>query len=162
MSSPPSPEEKKQSRKDQILAQATEKLEKAQREAEAANEARQRSDAIEDADEKNKILAEASEHDHKAKALSRDAQRLQSGVWQGGLGGAGIGATVGVGLGAGVGTVVTGVVGGVAAIPTTAVGLLVGVGAGAIHGPWYKLGGDKKEEAEKGQPQAAGGDKDHE
>ncbi|KAH0426978.1 hypothetical protein CcaCcLH18_09984 [Colletotrichum camelliae] len=162
MSSSPPPEEK-QSRKDQILAQATEKLEKAQQEAEAANEARQRSDAVEDAEEKNKILAEASEHDHKAKALSRDAQRLQSGIWQGGLGGAGIGATVGAGLGAGLGTVVTGVVGGVAVIPTTAVGLLVGVGAGAIHGPWYKLGGNKEEEeAEKAQPQAAGGDKDHE
>lgn len=39
-------------------------------------------------------------------------------------------------------------VGGVTSIPTTALGLLGGVGAGAINGPWVKLSGKKKGEEE--------------
>lgn len=61
-------------------------------------------------------------------------------VWQGGAAGAGIGA----GIGGGVGTVVGTLVGGVASIPTTGLGLLAGIGAGAIHGPWVTLKRDKK------------------
>jgi hypothetical protein len=48
------------------------------------------------------------------------ANRLQSGMWQGGAAGAGIGA----GVGAGLGTVVGSLVGGVVGIPTTGLGLL--------------------------------------
>jgi uncharacterized membrane protein len=51
--------------------------------------------------------------------------------------------SVGTGLGTGVGAVVGTLVGGVTAIPTTTVGLLVGVGTGAIHGPWVKVKGKK-------------------
>lgn len=38
--------------------------------------------------------------------------------------------------------------GGVTSIPTTALELLGGVGAGAIHGPWVKWSGKKKGEEE--------------
>lgn len=140
-----SPPDKEKTREEKILEQAAAKLKEAQDESSAAERARQRSDEVDDPEEKQKILQEAVQHEKKAQALSRDAQRLQSGIWQGGVGGAGIGAGLGAGLGAGVGTVVSAVVGGVAVIPTTAVGALVGIGAGAIHGPWYSLENGAKE-----------------
>ncbi|TDZ33384.1 hypothetical protein C8035_v010863 [Colletotrichum spinosum] len=161
MSSPP-PEEKpnetaeqKQTRRDKILAQAAAKLDEAQQEVKAAEEARQRGDAVEDPEEKKKIFGEASEHEKRAKALAKDSHRLQSGLWQGGISGAGIGAGIGTGLGAGVGTIVGAVVGGVASIPTTGLGLLIGAGTGAIHGPWYKLDSrEKKGPVEEGLEEA--------
>jgi len=143
----PSPEEK-QTQRDKLLAQATAKLQEAQQEAEEAQRARQRAEGVEDPEEKKKILAEAAEHEKKSKSLETQSQRLQSGVWQGGIGGAGIGAGIGTGLGAGVGTLVGAVVGGVTAIPTTGLGLLIGAGTGAIHGPWYKLDQEKEEAGE--------------
>ena len=51
---------------------------------------------------------------------------------------------MGAGVGAGLGTVVGSLVGGVTAIPTTGLGLLVGAGTGAIHGPWVKIPGKKE------------------
>ncbi|KXH36461.1 hypothetical protein CSIM01_04976 [Colletotrichum simmondsii] len=154
MSSPPTPpdekqtEEQKQTQKEKVIAQATAKLEEAQKETEAAQALRERAEATEDPEEKKKILAEAAEHEKKAQGSAKQSKRLQSGVWQGGIGGAGIGAGLGTGLGAGVGTLVGAVVGGVTAIPTTGLGLLVGAGTGAIHGPWYKLEQQKKEAEE--------------
>ncbi|KAF6834752.1 hypothetical protein CMUS01_06028 [Colletotrichum musicola] len=145
-----SPPDKEKSREEKILEQAAAKLKEAQDESFAAERARQRSDEVNDPEEKQKMLHEAAQHEKKAQALSRDAKRLQSGIWQGGMGGAGMGAGLGAGLGAGVGTVVSAVVGGVAVIPTTAVGALVGVAAGAIHGPWYSLKDWAKEKGADG------------
>ncbi|KAK1544653.1 hypothetical protein CPAR01_02155 [Colletotrichum paranaense] len=164
MSSPPTPpdekqtEEQKQTQKEKVLAQATAKLEEAQKETEAAQALRERAEATEDPEEKKKILAEAAEHEKKAQGSAKQSKRLQSGVWQGGIGGAGIGAGLGTGLGAGVGTLVGAVVGGVTAIPTTGLGLLVGAGTGAIHGPWYKLEQEKKE-AEEAEADGEDGEK---
>ena len=64
------------------------------------------------------------------------------------------GAGIGGGVAAGLGTTVGAVVGGVVGIPTTGLGLLVGAGAGAIHGPWVKLtgkGDGKEEVVEEGE-----------
>lgn len=44
----------------------------------------------------------------------------------------------------GLGTVVGTLVGGVASIPTTGLGILAGATAGAIHGPFIKVGGEEK------------------
>lgn len=59
---------------------------------------------------------------------------MQNGAFQGGAAGAGIGA----GIAGGLGTVVGSIVGGIAAIPTTGLGILIGAGTGAIHGPWVR------------------------
>jgi len=45
--------------------------------------------------------------------------------------------------------VVGSLVGGVTAIPTTGLGMLVGAGTGAIHGPWVTLTGKGKKEGEQ-------------
>ncbi|KAK3071814.1 hypothetical protein LTR53_007985 [Teratosphaeriaceae sp. CCFEE 6253] len=89
--------------------------------------------------ERQRMMQEAYDKEVEANGQSKWARRLQSGTWQGGMGGAGIG----TGVGAGLGTVVGAVVGGVAAIPTTAVGGLVGLGVGGITGPFVKLNQDK-------------------
>lgn len=130
-----------QSSADKIRAQLSEKLAEAEEAASASTLAKQRADSTENEEEKALALEEAAKQDKRAKAAMTAANRLQSGVWQGGAGGAGIGASVGAGLGAVVGTVV----GGVAAIPTTGLGLLVGAGTGALHGPWIKLKGGNKD-----------------
>jgi len=56
----------------------------------------------------------------------------------------------------GLGGVVGSLVGGVATIPTTALGALVGVGADAIHGPWYGVKNkedlEEEEENDKKEP----------
>jgi hypothetical protein len=108
-----------------------------------------------DPKERERVLSEAYDHEIEARGLSKKAQMLGSGTFQGAVGGAGIGAATGVGLGTAVGTLV----GTVASVPTTAVGGLVGAGTGAIHGPWIKLpgksgkegggGGEEEEEEEK-------------
>ncbi|RDW76146.1 hypothetical protein BP5796_06967 [Coleophoma crateriformis] len=131
--------------KDKIIAKITERVKSAQEAQDAATKARQRVDETSDPDEKQAALEEAVKYEKKAASEMKAVQRLQSGVWQGGAGGAGIGAGVGMGLGTVVGTLV----GGVASIPTTSIGLLAGMGTGAIHGPWVKLGmGDKNEDEE--------------
>ncbi|KAF4630911.1 hypothetical protein G7Y89_g7222 [Cudoniella acicularis] len=104
---------------------------------------RQKAESTTNDDEKQDLLFEAREQKKKSISEMKIVKRLQSGVWQGGAAGAGIGA----GIGAGVGTVVGALVGGVAAIPTTGLGMLAGVGVGAVHGPWVRFGkgGDGKE-----------------
>lgn len=132
--------------KEKILEKINERVKSAQEAQDAAAEARIRAEETTDADEKQLALEEAMKHEKKALNDMKAVQRLQSGVWQGGASGAGIGAGVGMGLGTVVGTLV----GGVAAIPTTGVGLLAGMGTGAIHGPWVKLGmGDKNKDGEE-------------
>ena len=44
-------------------------------------------------------------------------------------------------------------VGGVTALPTTALGGLIGTGVGAIHGPFIKLGGGKEKRFEDAKPE---------
>ena len=138
------PETNKQTSKEKILAKATEHLKNAEAAQEAASEAQKRADETSSDEEKQHALHEVKELGEKATTELKAAQRLQSGVWQGGVGGAGIGAGVGMGVGTAVGTLV----GGVTAIPTTGVGLLAGAGTGALHGPWFKIGKDEKNNAE--------------
>jgi hypothetical protein len=95
-----------------------------------------------DPKERERVLSEAYDREVEARGLSKKARILKSGTFQGAAGGAGIGAATGVGLGTLVGTLV----GTVASVPTTALGGLVGAGAGSIHGPWIKLGGGSKKE----------------
>ena len=92
--------------------------------------------------ERQRMMQEAYDKEVEANGQSKWAKRLQSGPWQGGMGGAGIGG----GVGMGVGTVVGALVGGVAALPTTALGGLVGMGVGGITGPFVKLNQDKAKE----------------
>ncbi|KAF2862550.1 hypothetical protein K470DRAFT_255835 [Piedraia hortae CBS 480.64] len=94
-----------------------------------------------DPEERQKIIQEAYDKEVEAHGHSKLAQRLQSGVWQGGIAGAGIGGSIAVGLGATVGTLV----GGVTSVPTAALGGLIGAGVGGINGPFVKLD-QKKEE----------------
>lgn len=141
----------KQSSNDKILAEITKRLAEAEALQTAAKAAREHAETLpDDAEEKQSALFEAAEKEKKASKEMKIVQRLQSGVVQGGMGGAGIGAGVGMGLGMGLGTVV----GGVASVPTTLVGGLVGVGTGAVHGPWVKLPKmGNGEEVDEGQVQ---------
>jgi hypothetical protein len=93
------------------------------------------------------LRREAWELSQNAQKQVRAVVRLQSGAFQGGAAGAGIGA----GIASGLGTLVGGLVGGLTAIPTTGLGLLIGAGAGLVHGPWVKVVEDemKKVEEEK-------------
>lgn len=127
------------SSKEKLLSELTTHLKNAEEAQAAAKEARERADSTENEEEAAHHLEEAGQHEKKFKQEMKIAQRLQSGVWQGGAAGAGMGA----GVAGGVGTLVGGLVGGVTAIPTTGLGLLVGVGTGAVHGPWVKLPGGK-------------------
>lgn len=92
--------------------------------------------------ERQQMLQDAYDNEIEAHGQSKIASRMQSGVWQGGVGGAGIGGGVGMGLGTVVGTLV----GGVVSVPTTALGGLVGMGVGGIHGPFIKLNQKKAQE----------------
>lgn len=103
----------------------------------AAASLKQRATSAVDPRERIRLLKESYNKEVEAHGQSKYAKMLQGGLFQGGAAGGGIGAGVGLGLGAAVGTLVTGLVG----LPTTLVGGLVGVGAGAIHGPFIKLGG---------------------
>lgn len=105
-----------------------------------ADSLRAKAKMITDPKERERMVQEAYDNEVKANGMSRKAKFLKSGTFQGAAGGAGIGGVVGMGLGTVVGTLV----GTVATIPTTAVGGLIGTGVGAIHGPFIKLGGDKK------------------
>lgn len=109
--------------------------------------------------EREKLLQDAHSKEVAAHGNSKMARMLQSGTFQGAAGGGGIGAGVAMGLGTVVGTLV----GGVTAIPTTAVGGLVGAGVGFARGPFIKMGdpGQKKDANGKpvpGVPQAGGKD----
>ncbi|KAG9231466.1 hypothetical protein BJ875DRAFT_117143 [Amylocarpus encephaloides] len=142
-------EEAQQTRKEKFLAKAQECITKAESAQVAEKEACERAEKLSDPKEKQKLLEEATKQDKLAKSLLTTASRLQSGVWQGGLAGAGVGA----GIGTGVGTVVGSIVGGVIAIPTTGLGALAGAGTGAIHGPWVKIPGQEKEKEKEAEQQ---------
>jgi hypothetical protein len=124
-----------------------------------ANKLKETASSFTDPKKREKMLTDAYNKEIEANGSSKKARMLQSGTFQGTVGGAGIGGAVS----AGVGTVVGTVVGGVTAIPATGLGALVGSGVGAIHGPFIKLGslagmggkGDK-EKGKKGEKEAQG------
>ncbi|KAF2439338.1 hypothetical protein P171DRAFT_490046 [Karstenula rhodostoma CBS 690.94] len=123
-----------------------------------ANKLRQTAATFTDPKKREKMLMDAYDKEKEANGNSKKARLLQSGAFQGSLGGAGIGGAVS----AGVGTLVGTVVGTVAAIPVTGLGALAGAGVGAIHGPWIKLGdlakgmkADKKKDGDNDGEQQA-------
>ncbi|KAJ4407689.1 hypothetical protein N0V91_003659, partial [Didymella pomorum] len=83
-----------------------------------ASSLREAADAIRDPAKREKYLRDAYNKEIEAHGNSKKARMLQSGAFQGTVGGAGIGAVVAGGLGTVVGTVV----GTVTAVPATAVG----------------------------------------
>ncbi|EXJ60685.1 hypothetical protein A1O7_04838 [Cladophialophora yegresii CBS 114405] len=121
------------------MLKTIESLQKAQKAQSTANSLKQKAMAMASSGQREKLLKEAFDKEMEANGHSKMAKRMQSGPWQGlGFGG-GIGAASGLGLGAGVGTVL----GAILSVPATGLGMLVGSGVGAIHGPWVKLGGGK-------------------
>ncbi|ESZ92910.1 hypothetical protein SBOR_6683 [Sclerotinia borealis F-4128] len=156
----PKDAEGRPSTQEKVLSQINEKIKAAQEATEQASLAREKASSLPDSEEaqeqKAKLIEEAKKFENRANSELKLAQRLQSGVWQGGAGGAGIGAGIGLGLGTVVGTVV----GGVASVPTTGLGLLAGMGTGAAHGPWFKLpkiGGEEGEAVEGDEKVVEGG-----
>ncbi|KAL1610809.1 hypothetical protein SLS60_002480 [Paraconiothyrium brasiliense] len=120
-----------------------------------ANKLRETASSFTDPKKREKMLTDAFNKEMEAHGNSKKARMLQSGAFQGSIGGAGIGGAVS----AGVGTLVGTVVGGVTAIPVTGLGALAGAGVGAVHGPFIKLGnlakgaagGDGKKDGKKGE-----------
>ncbi|TVY40271.1 hypothetical protein LCER1_G009479, partial [Lachnellula cervina] len=87
-----------------VISEVNSRLQEAEAAGASATSARQRAESTSDSEEKKKLLQEADTQDRKSKSAIKIAQRLQSGVWQGGASGAGIGAGVGLGLGTVVGS----------------------------------------------------------
>ncbi|KAK5451997.1 hypothetical protein LTS15_007720 [Exophiala xenobiotica] len=131
------------------MLQTIESLQKAQKAQTTANNLKQKAMAMTNSSQREKMLKEAFDKEMEANGHSKMAKRLQSGAWQGMGFGGGIGAGGALGLGAGVGTVL----GAILAVPSTGLGMLVGSGVGAIHGPWVKLGGGKEEPFEDADPE---------
>ncbi|KAF2250193.1 hypothetical protein BU26DRAFT_297025 [Trematosphaeria pertusa] len=134
------------------LKEAAAAAEKALAAQSMANSLKETAKSITDSKKREKMLTDAYNKEVEAHGNSKKARMLQSGAFQGTMGGAGIGGAVGIGVGTVVGTVV----GGLTAIPTTGLGALVGTGVGAIHGPFIKLGslasgGGKGEKSKKGE-----------
>jgi len=129
------------------LVRAIETAQAAERAQSTANDLKSKAQAMTDPGKREKLLKEAFDKEVEAHGHSKMAKRLQSGTWQGMGFGGGIGAATGLGLGAGVGTVL----GAVTAVPATGLGMLIGSGVGAIHGPWVKLGG-KEQKLEDANP----------
>jgi hypothetical protein len=130
--------------RDEML-KTIESLQKAQKAQSTANSLKQKAMAMASSTQREKLLKEAFDKEMEANGHSKMAKRMQSGTWQGlGFGG-GIGAASGLGLGAGVGTLL----GAILSVPTAGLGMLVGTGVGAIHGPWVKLGGGKDGKVEE-------------
>jgi hypothetical protein len=120
---------------------------------ERANQVRQRAKEAKTKREREALEKEADELDAQANSQLKTTKRLQSGVWQGLGAGAGIGASSGLAVGTATGVLV----GGVLAIPTTALGGLIGAGTGALHGPWIKLArGDAGPEVKEAEPNEPG------
>ncbi|KIW28754.1 uncharacterized protein PV07_04628 [Cladophialophora immunda] len=130
------------------MVKTIESLQKAQKAQSTANDLKSRAMALTDSKQREKLLKEAFDKEVEAHGHSKMARRMQSGTWQGFGFGGGIGAATGLGIGAGVGTVL----GAIAAVPTTGLGMLIGSGVGAIHGPWIKLG-EKEEKFEDADPE---------
>jgi len=145
--SPPGPDQRPDpppqtpSTREKLLSELSEHIKNAEKATAIAAASRELASSTKNEEEAAHALEEAQKQEKIAEKEMRIAKRLQSGVWQGGAAGAGMGA----GVGAGIGTVVGSLVGGVVAIPTTGLGLLGGVTAGAVHGPWVKMPGSKKE-----------------
>lgn len=131
------------------LVKAVEAAQAAHRAQSTANDLKSKAQQMMNSTEREQMLREAYEKEIEAHGHSKMAKRLQSGAWQGFGFGGGIGAATGMGLGAGLGTLL----GAVTAVPATALGMLIGTGVGAVHGPWVKLGGkeQKFEDADPGE-----------
>ncbi|KAF2680735.1 hypothetical protein K458DRAFT_87207 [Lentithecium fluviatile CBS 122367] len=143
------------------LQEAAAAAEKALAAQTMANSLRETASSFTDPKKREKMLTDAYNKEIEAHGSSKKARMLQSGAFQGTVGGAGIGGAVGVGVGTVVGTVV----GGLTTIPTTALGALVGSGVGVIHGPFIKLGslagmGGKDEKGEGKEAQGSLDDDD--
>ncbi|PMD26206.1 hypothetical protein NA56DRAFT_550810, partial [Hyaloscypha hepaticicola] len=125
------------STREKLLSELSQHIQAAEAAASLASSIKEKADSLpEDAAEEKAHLIEEAQKQEKIYAKEiKVANRLQSGVWQGGAAGAGMGA----GVGAGLGTVVGSLVGGVVSIPTTGLGLLGGAATGAVHGPWVKM-----------------------
>ncbi|KAK7185857.1 hypothetical protein DPSP01_004237 [Paraphaeosphaeria sporulosa] len=124
-----------------------------------ANKLRETAATFTDPKKREKMLTDAYNKEMEAHGNSKKARLLQSGAFQGSIGGAGIGGAVS----AGVGTLVGTVVGTVTAIPVTGLGALAGAGVGAIHGPWIKLGNmakGKKDDGEQKEVEVSPDDED--
>jgi hypothetical protein len=132
----PDPEIPKDLSDEERLKQAAAAAEKALEAQGMANKLRETAATFTDPKKREKMLRDAYNKELEAHGSSKKARVLQSGAFQGSIGGAGIGGAVS----AGVGTLVGTVVGGVTAIPVTGLGALAGAGVGAVHGPWIKLG----------------------
>jgi hypothetical protein len=119
---------------------------------------RQASEAL-NPEEKQRLLLQSRKKFVEARKCSKKAHRLASGAWQGGTRGAGIGAAVGMGLGTVIGTLV----GTLVSIPTTGLGVLVGVPVGWLHGPWVKITGKEGEDgsSEQGNDKVGEDNDDH-
>ena len=119
------------------MMKTIESLQKAQKATSAAVTLRDKAKAMTSSTQREKMLKEAFDKEMEANGHSKMAKRLQSGSWQGFGFGGGIGAATGLGLGSGIGILL----GAITAVPATGIGMLVGTGVGAIHGPFVKLGG---------------------
>ncbi|KAJ6517246.1 hypothetical protein C8R47DRAFT_250453 [Mycena vitilis] len=128
------------------LVHAAAENEKIGKEADkTARELREQADEFEEEDspEREKLLEQAAGWTKTAAKYFAIAEKQQSGVWQGGVCGAGIGAGIGIGIGAFVGTLV----GGIVTVPTTALGIAGGAATGVIHGPWITVTGKDRKNA---------------
>ncbi|KAH8924674.1 hypothetical protein BT69DRAFT_1296238 [Atractiella rhizophila] len=133
--------------KEQLVETLAGKLEESKKLHEESLELQKQAESSSDPKEAAKLRFQAQEKEKKAKSLIKQVHRAQTGVVQGAGGGAGIGAGIAGGLGAAVGSLL----GGIVAIPTTALGLLVGAGVGVVHGPWVKLVEATVKEEEEGK-----------
>lgn len=115
---------------------AIEAAKAAKRLQDTADSLKKQAAAIKDPAERERLIRAAYEKEIQAHGQSKKARAMASGWGQGAAAGVGIASAVGMGLGNLVGVLLSGVT----AVP----GVLVGSGVGAVHGPWFKLGGGKK------------------
>ncbi|KAI0113203.1 hypothetical protein F4814DRAFT_449652 [Daldinia grandis] len=121
--------------KEKLIEEITSRIEESKKLQEESVQFHKQADEAEDPDVAEDLKFRARELDRKAAKLLKTAKRLESGWLEGGVTGAGIGAGIAGGLGITVGSLVSGLV----AIPTTGIGILVGMGTGLVHGPWVKF-----------------------
>ncbi|KAI5917004.1 hypothetical protein F4810DRAFT_705249 [Camillea tinctor] len=126
---------KKPTSKEKLLEEIQTRIEESKKFQEESMQLHKQADEAVDPAVAEDLKSRARELDKKATKLLKTAKRLEAGWLQGGATGAGIGAGIASGLGLTVGSLVTGLV----AIPTTGLGMLVGAGAGLVHGPWVKF-----------------------
>jgi hypothetical protein len=127
------------------MLKTIESLQKAQKAQSTANSLKEKAMAMTNSTQREKMLKEAFDKEMEAHGHSKMAKRLQSGSWQGFGFGGGIGAASGLGTGAALGTLL----GGILMVPTTGLGMLIGTGVGAVHGPFVKLAGGKDGKTEE-------------